>query len=85
MARRVRDVLGVAERLEAGVSPAEVKAGMRGSPYAADMRIKEARASDAGALRLALEQLAALELATRGASELTADTEALRCVTAVTA
>ena len=85
MARRVRDVLAIAERLEAGASPSEVKAGMRGSPYAADMRIKEARATDAGALRLALEELATLELATRGASELTADTEALRCVTAVTA
>lgn len=83
MARRMRDVLGIAARLEAGASPSEVKSSLRMSPYAADMRIREARGSDAETLRRAVERLAALELATRGASELTADTEALRAVTAI--
>jgi DNA polymerase III subunit delta len=82
VARRLRDVLAIAERLEAGESAADIKSSLRGSPYAADMRIKEARASDASALRSALEAMAALELATRGGSELAADTEALLGVTA---
>jgi hypothetical protein len=51
MARRVRDVLAIAARLEAGESPAQVKASLKGSPWAADRRIKEARATDAEALR----------------------------------
>jgi DNA polymerase III subunit delta len=80
VARRLRDVLAIAERLEAGESPADIKSGLRMSPYAADRRIKEARGSDAMALRAALESMAALELATRGGSELAADTEALLSV-----
>ena len=83
MARRVRDVLAIATRLEAGESPAQVKDSLRMSPWAADRRIKEARASDAEALRRALEALAALELATRGGSELADDTEALRAIAAI--
>ena len=58
MARRVRDVLVIATRLEAGESPAQVKDSLRMSPWAADRRIKEARATDAEALRRALEALA---------------------------
>lgn len=83
MARRTRDVLAISERLEAGASPSEVKSGLRMSPYAADRRIKEARASDAGALRSMVEALAGLELATRGASDLTPDSEALRMIAAI--
>jgi DNA polymerase-3 subunit delta len=85
MARRVRDVLAIATRLEAGESPAQVKDTLRMSPWAADRRIKEARATDAEALRRALEALAELEVASRGQSELADDTEALRAIAAIAA
>ena len=78
MARRVRDVLAIAERLEAGESPAQVKQNIRGNPWAAERRIAEARRSDADALRKALIALADLELASRGGEELEDDTVALR-------
>jgi DNA polymerase-3 subunit delta len=83
MARRVRDVLAIATRLEAGESPAQVKASLRMSPWAADRRLKEARATDVEALRGALEALSELELASRGQSELSDDTEALRAIEAI--
>jgi DNA polymerase III subunit delta len=85
MARRVRDVLAIAARLEAGESPAQVKGSLRMSPYAADRRIKEARATDVAAMRTALEALSELELASRGQSELGDDTEGLRAIAAITA
>ena len=83
MAGRLRDVLGIAERLAAGASPGDVKASLRMSPYAADRRIREARASDPGTLRRGVEAMAALEVATRGGSALEADTEALLTITAI--
>jgi DNA polymerase-3 subunit delta len=83
MARRIRDVLAIATRLEAGESPAQIKGSLRMSPWAADRRIKEARATDADALRRALEALAELEVASRGQSELSDDTEALRAIATI--
>jgi DNA polymerase-3 subunit delta len=83
LARRVRDVLGIAVRLEAGEAPAQVKASIKGSPWAADRRIAEARRSDSARLRAALEALADLELATHGASELSDRTEAVRTIARV--
>jgi DNA polymerase-3 subunit delta len=80
MARRLRDVLAIATRLEAGESPAQVKAALKMPSWQADRRIKEARATDADALRRALEALAELELASRGNSELAEDTAALRAI-----
>jgi DNA polymerase III subunit delta len=85
MARRVRDVLAIAARIEAGEAPAAVKASLRMSPYAADRRIKEARATDADSLRRTLEALAALELGSRGLSELSEDTAALLAIDAIAA
>jgi DNA polymerase-3 subunit delta len=85
MARRVRDVLAIATRLEAGESPAQVKSSLKTSSWAADRRIKEARATDADALRRSLEALAELELASRGLSELSEDTAALRAIDAMAA
>ena len=83
MARRVREVLTIAERLEAGVAPSEAAAGLKMSPYAAKRRVAEARESDAPGLRRALEAMARLELAGRGASRLDFDTVALRTIAVV--
>jgi DNA polymerase-3 subunit delta len=77
MARRVRDVLAIATRLENGESPAQIKESIRGNPWQTDQRIKQARATDADSLRRALEALADLEIASRGGSELEDDTVAL--------
>ena len=52
---------------------------------AADRRIKEARATDADALRGALEALAGLELASRGMADVSEDTAALRALATITA
>jgi DNA polymerase III subunit delta len=85
MARRIRDVLAIAVRLEGGESPAQVKASLKTSSWAADRRIKEARATDVDALQRALEELADLELASRGNSELAEDTAALQAIDAMAA
>jgi DNA polymerase-3 subunit delta len=80
MARRLREVLAIADRLEAGESPAQVKSSIKGSPWALDRRIKEARGTDPEALRRALETLADLELQTRGMGDLDHDTSAIRAL-----
>lgn len=80
MARRLREVLAIADRLEAGESPAQVKSSAKGSPWALDRRIKEARGTDPDALRRAIETLADLELQTRGMGELSDDTAAIRAL-----
>jgi DNA polymerase-3 subunit delta len=80
MARRLREVLAIADRLEAGESPTQVKASVKGSPWALDRRIKEARATDTEALRKALETLADLEIQTRGMGDLSEDTAAVRAL-----
>ena len=84
MARRVREVLAIAARLQDGESAAQVKASTRGNPWAIDQRIKEARTADPDALRAALVALSDLELDTRGQSELSEDTSALRALAAMT-
>src|SRR6185436_8730606 len=66
MARRIREVLAIAVRLEAGESPAQLKSSLKMSPWLADRRIKEARGTDVESLQRALEELAELELASRG-------------------
>jgi DNA polymerase-3 subunit delta len=83
LARRMRDVLAIATRLEAGESAAQVKQGLKMSPWAADRRIAEARRSDVDRLSRALETLADLELATHGGSELSDGTEAIRAIAAI--
>jgi DNA polymerase-3 subunit delta len=85
MARRMRDVHAIAARLEAGESAAQIKDSMRGSPWMAERRIKEARASDPEALRRAIVALADLELASRGLADLAEDTAALRAIDAIAA
>src|SRR3954447_26263250 len=85
VARRVRDVLAIASPVHAGEAPAQVKSSLRMSPWAADERIKEARGTDAEALRRTLEELAELELSSRGNTELAEETAALRAIDAITA
>jgi DNA polymerase III subunit delta len=85
LARRVRDVLAIAQRLEAGESAQQIKASMKGSPWALDRRIAEARRSDADRLSRALETLSDLELATHGASELSDPTEMIRAIAKIAA
>lgn len=85
MARRLREVLAVAVRLEAGESPGQLKTQLKMAPWAADRRIKEARATDVDALRTAIEALADLELASRGLSDTTEETAALRTLATITA
>jgi DNA polymerase-3 subunit delta len=80
LGRRVRDVLAIALRLEAGDSPAEIKKSIRGNPWATDRRIAEARSADVDRLRRALETIADLELATHGDTELSDRTEAVRAI-----
>jgi DNA polymerase-3 subunit delta len=85
LARRVRDVLAIATRLEAGESPPQIKQSLKMSPWAADRRIAEARRSDVDRLTLALEAIADLELAAHGGSELSDRTEAIRAIARIAA
>ena len=85
LARRVREVLTIAQRLELGEAPQQIKASMKGNPWALDRRIAEARRSDADRLSRALEVLADLELAAHGASELSDPTEAIRAIARIAA
>ena len=85
LARRMRDVLAIALRLEAGEAPRAIKSSIKGSPWAADRRIAEARAADVEGLRQAVEALADLELATRGDSELTEETAMLLAIARIAA
>ncbi len=85
LARRVREVLGIAQRLEAGENPQQIKASTRGSPWALDRRIAEARRSEVGRLSRTIEVLADLELASRGATELSDPTEAIRALAQIAA
>ncbi len=95
MASRVRDALGVAVRLQAGESAAEIKRGLRMPPRAAERFVADvARIADPERLRAALGVLADLELDTRGGAQLRAhrsrrsglgeDTLALRAIAAIT-
>jgi DNA polymerase-3 subunit delta len=85
LARRVREVLAIAQRLEAGENPQQIKASMKGSPWALDRRIAEARRSDVGRLSRTMEVLADLELASHGATELSDPTEAIRALAQIAA
>lgn len=85
MARRVREIEIVAARLEAGESPAQVKAAIKGSPWQLDKRIKDARNTDLDSLRAAVIMLADLELATRGLSDVSDDTATLRAIVSIAA
>ncbi len=79
MAQRVRSAAEVAQALDRGEPPAKIKRGLRMPSRAADRLIADARRAGMDRLRRALEQLADLELASRGGGARTAseDTEML--------
>jgi DNA polymerase-3 subunit delta len=66
MAQRVRQALEVARGLDAGDSAAQVKRRLRMPSRAADRLISDARQAGVDKLASALEELADLELASRG-------------------
>lgn len=66
MAGRVRTALEAAQALERGESVSQVKRGLRMPSRAADQLISDARSTGPDQLRTAIEELADLELASRG-------------------
>jgi DNA polymerase III subunit delta len=82
MVRRLRDAVTIAEQLQAGQSPAQVKKTLRMPPRAADKFVKDVAARDVEALRQALAAMADLELESRGGAGgvLSEDTAAIRAV-----
>jgi DNA polymerase-3 subunit delta len=66
MTQRVRTALEVAQALDRGEAASQIKRGLRMPSRAADRLIADARRAGPDRLRLALEQLADLELASRG-------------------
>lgn len=84
MTRRVREALEVVGRLDEGEPAAQVKRRLRMPARAADRFVEHARQADRDGLRRALEQLADLELDSRGGSATPEDTAALRTILRVT-
>jgi DNA polymerase III subunit delta len=82
MAQRVRTALEIAQALDRGEPPAQIKRRLRMPSRAADRLIADARSSGSAQLQLALEQIADLELASRGggAGATSEDTAAIRAL-----
>jgi DNA polymerase-3 subunit delta len=85
VARRLREALTVARRLEQGAAPSSVRGELRMPPKAASAFVADVQRTDVTALRRAIAALADLELDTRGGSALDADTLAVRALGAITA
>ena len=82
--RRLRDAISVAQRLDAGESPAEVRGSLRMPPKAADAFIREVAHTDLDTLRDRLAALADLESETRGGGQPMSDqTAAARALAAM--
>jgi DNA polymerase-3 subunit delta len=82
MTQRVRQAHDIAQAMEAGEPAAQVKRKLRMPSRAADRLIADARRNGAENLRAALEQIADLELASRGggSAAVSEDTAALRAI-----
>lgn len=82
MTQRVRTAHEIAEALERGVPAAQIKRGLRMPSRAADRLIADARRAGAQQLENAIEQLADLELTSRGGGTgaTSEDTAALRAI-----
>jgi DNA polymerase-3 subunit delta len=85
MAQRVRQALEIAEAIDAGEPVAQVKRRLRMPQRAADRLIADARRSGVDKLRLALEAVAELELASRGGGDgvRSEDTATVRAIAAI--
>lgn len=81
---RLRQLLRLAETIEAGGDPEEAGKAMRMSPWVLRRRVGEARDVDPAALRRAIVRFAELEVDARGGSELAEDTLAVRAIGAAT-
>ena len=66
MSSRLREAHRVARALDAGEPPAQIKKTLRMPPKAADALINDARRAGSDRLRAAVEQVADLELTSRG-------------------
>lgn len=85
IARRLRDALDVAERLEAGESAAQVRRGLRMPPKAAERFVADVQRTDVAGLRAAIAIVADLELASRGGASLSEDTLAIDAIARIAA
>jgi DNA polymerase III subunit delta len=85
MAQRIRLAHDVTQALDAGQPAAQIKRGLRMPARAADRLIADAQQNGTARLREALEQIADLELASRGGGSGIAaeDTAALRTIRSV--
>jgi DNA polymerase-3 subunit delta len=82
MAQRVRAAHDVAQAIDRGEPPAQIKRRLRMPSRAADRLIADARSSGSAQLQRALEQIADLELASRGGGSgaTSEDTAAVRAI-----
>jgi DNA polymerase-3 subunit delta len=87
IARRLREALEVATRLEGGESTSQVRRGLRMPPKAAERFVADVQRTDVASLRAAITLVADLELASRGGSRggLGEDTLALTAISAIAA
>jgi DNA polymerase-3 subunit delta len=87
IARRLREALEVATRLEGGESTSQVRRGLRMPPKAAERFVADVQRTDVASLRAAIALVADLELASRGGSRggLGEDTLALTAISAIAA
>jgi DNA polymerase-3 subunit delta len=87
MSQRLRTAHEIARAAEAGEPVSQIKRGLRMPSRAADRLIADARNRGAAHLRNALEEIADLELASRGGGSggATEDTEALRAIVRIAA
>jgi DNA polymerase-3 subunit delta len=87
IARRLREALGVASRLGAGESAAQVRRGLRMPPKVAERFVADVQRTDVPGLRDALATIADVELASRGGMRggLAEDTLALAAIAKIAA
>jgi DNA polymerase-3 subunit delta len=87
MTQRVRTAHDIAQAIDAGEPVAQIKRRLRMPTRAADRLIADARRAGVESLRAALEQIADLELASRGGGNgvQSEDTAALRAIQAIAA